>query len=162
MDLLTARKNAVGGAVLALAVAAATLGWGGSSSAEASGSAPHARERGSSPSQALEAIRKAYQEENLEAFFAQVAADPYFNSTELKQRLTDRFAHASEIELIFHVDHELPENDRTLVKTRWQRRWTAGGTGSVETAEGKAHLIFSRSGPDGPWKLLGIREDDPF
>ena len=155
MDIL---KKSLG---IALVLAAAWGICGGKSFAEAAGGAPRERKADSSPVQALEALKKAYQEENLEAFFAHVVSDPVFNTTELKQRLTERFAHASDIDLIFHVDHELPEKDHTLVKTHWQRRFT-NDAGHVETAEGTAHLVFARSGPGGPYKLLNIREDDPF
>lgn len=158
MDILRAvRRWAAGGALAA--VVAAGLFW---APAQAAGGTPVREDRVRGPLAALESLRKAYSEENTDAFFSNVHENAIFNTTDLKQRLADQFSHTGDIDLRFFTGKELAEGDKTLLRVRWQKRFTRNSTGEVAVEEGVTDFIFSKSAQDRSYKLVNIQKDDPF
>lgn len=127
--------------------------WAAGSGAEIPGDAA----RGAK--EALESLRKAYEEKNIQGFFLQIGDEAYLDDADLREALASRFRSSSHIELRIYADHTLKENDKVLLKTHWQRRHTDDDTGRIETGEGLAQFVFSLE--EAP-KLLDIQGDSPF
>ncbi len=148
------KKNILAAIVLGAAV------WAGGSLAWSSGTAPERSGIESGAKETLEVLRQAYIDRDLETFFKSVGERPFFSDLDLRARLSQRFRDFSQIELNLSVDHALSENDKVLLKARWQRRVVRNGNGNVETAQGTAELIFW-TGKD-RCKLVDIKGDSPF
>lgn len=145
--------------ILAIVVLGAAV-WAGGSSAWSNGTAPPPSGAETKAKETLEDLRQAYIDRDLNKFFKSVGEKSFFSDLDLQTRLSQRFRDFSQIELILSVDHALSENDKILLKTRWQRRMVKSGNGNVETAEGTVELIFW-AGKD-RFKLVDIKGDSPF
>ena len=108
---------------------------------------------------ALEHLRQAFVAEDRHAFFEGVAEDPFFSWEDLNTRVSDHFRDYSQIDLHVSIDHTLPDTDKVLVKTTWQRRWLNNKTGKLEENEGRAQFTFLIK--DGV-QLINIQGDSPF
>lgn len=132
----------------------------------ASGSTPPER-RNSPKSQmqakaedALEELRVAYNENNLDSFFGSVSDTSNLNWMDLRSRTERTFKDFNQADLRISVNHVLTENDKVFLKTRWQRRAVNRNTGAVQTSSGDAGFTFQIE--EDSAKLIQISGDSPF
>ncbi len=109
---------------------------------------------------ALEQMRMAYTENNLDHFFGNVSESPSLNHTDLKFRAAKSFKDFNQTELRITVDHALTENDKVFLKTHWQKRAVSRSSGSSQTSSGDAGFTFKIEENDA--KLIQISGDSPF
>lgn len=109
--------------------------------------------------QALESLRYAYTERDIEGFFQQVSDKPCFNSLELKSNISSQFNNFDTIDLNIVTDNTLPSHDKILINTHWQKRMLNQRTGKLQTSEGNAQFIFKVKQKA---KLVDIKQNSPF
>lgn len=125
----------------------------GNESSRAAGNSIAAAEK------ALDSLKNAYLEKNLEAFFSGVSEQAYFNEADLKISFAKKFSEFNVIDIRIFEDNSLRENDKVDLKTHWQKRSVRNSTGKIEVTQGKAEFIFDVKENT---ELLNIRGDSPF
>ncbi len=108
---------------------------------------------------ALESLKQAYLEQDLETFFEGVSDGAYFNATDLKFKMRQISNDFSPEDLNLVVDHSLIEKEKVVLQTHWQRRRVSKSSGSVQLDSGQADFIFL---VEDKAELIQIRGSSPF
>lgn len=103
--------------------------------------------------QALEAVRQAYVDQDMEAVLSHVDRRYYPDVSRLRRALYEDREVMSQVRLDFNVDQEIAGEDSTLITVRWNRGWTVTATGVPALASGRAEFQFRR----GDGHLIDIR-----
>ena len=107
----------------------------------------------------LRVLEAAYLEKDPQKFFEQVSDSAYFSVLDLKNKIADHFRDFSQVDLNIVVDYNLPEKDKAVLKTHWQKRQVRNSSGKLETSEGSADFIFKAGAKA---LVLDIQGDSPF
>ncbi len=111
--------------------------------------------------QALEALRRAYEDRDFSGFFHGVSEDYRQGETDLRSDLADERGSISSVDLHFTANQTVVEGDKAAIQVRWKKRTMDAQSGQPALTEGSAEFVFQLT-PDGKALLLDIRGQSPF
>jgi hypothetical protein len=92
----------------------------------------------------LEAIRIAYENQDMEAILQKVEPRFYPDVSRLRRALYEDREQISQVRLEFHINQEIADGTDALLKVRWNRVHTVNATGASVRASGVAEFQFRK------------------
>ena len=111
--------------------------------------------------QALETLRRTYEDRDFAGFFHGVSEDYRQGETDLRSDLADERSSISAVDMRFTASQTVVEGDKAAIQVRWKKRTMDARTGQPALSEGSAEFVFQFTA-DEKTLLLDIRGQSPF